>query len=160
MQEGKCTMIDWTTGKWQRQKCHFSFLPTLTCTYYINRFGNRLNSLSVLLLRDGIILIATKNLWSNTAENQTIRWQLTMAWNTTTTTQVSAVPNAVNRRRNTSNLSWCKRYNSNCCLVVQLGRPPRDVRLVAICWDTHVSPDLTVTKLYACIQECLQCVQK
>lgn len=87
MQEGKSTVIDCTTGKCQCQKFHISFLPTLTCTYDIIRFGKRLNSLSVLLLRDGIILIATKNFWGNTAENQTIRRQLTLAWITKITTR-------------------------------------------------------------------------
>lgn len=151
MQEGKSTVIDCTTGKCQCQKFHISFLPTLTCTYDINRFGKRLNSLSVLLLRDGIILIATKNFWSNTAENQTIWRQLTLAWITKMTTQCPLSQMQSSSVAITSNLSWCKWYNSN-RLLPGMRSGWNDLR-ETWGWDTHVSPDLTVTRLCACDQE-------
>lgn len=130
-------MIDCTTGKCQCQKLHISFLPTLTCTYDINRFGKRLNSLSVLLLRDGIILIATKNFWSNTAEKPNDMAAIDTGMNYENDNSVSAVPNAVKQRRDYIKPQLVQVVQLKPFAAwheVRLERPPRDMRLGHPCF--------------------------
>lgn len=149
-----------TRGKCQCYKLHFSFLATLTCTYYINTFGRRLHSLSVIPLGDGIIWIATKNFLQQygRAANDAVATDTGMKCkNDKRAPAVQSSSVGIHQ----ASASAGGATQTVCCLTCGPAGEISGINgAVGRLLGHRVSPDLVVAKTSARIQEYLQCVER